>query len=93
MGAEKPPHSRDEVAGSHREPGSERQTTAADTDATGAQTEKLMEEVLHAENLHGDSRTGSRCFGHCSGPFEPPCTDPYARWCGGTGRETSPPTR
>jgi hypothetical protein len=50
MGAEQPPHSRDEVARSHRELGSERQTTAADADTTGAQTEKLMEKVLHPEN-------------------------------------------
>ena len=51
MGSEKPPHSRDEVAGSHREPGSERQTTAADSEATGAQSEKLMEKMLHPDNL------------------------------------------
>src|SRR5262245_10166303 len=41
----------------------------------------------------GDSRTFSSNTGPCSGPHEPPCTDPYARWCGGTGRVTFPPTR
>ncbi len=30
-------------------------------------------------------------IGYCS--LEPPCTVPYARWCGGTGRATFPPTR
>jgi hypothetical protein len=42
---------------------------------------------------HGDSRTFSINTGPCRGPHEPPCTDPYARWCGGTGRVTFPPTR
>lgn len=26
-------------------------------------------------------------------PCEPPCTEPYARWCGRTGAERPPPTR
>jgi RNA-directed DNA polymerase len=51
MGPEKAPHSRNEVAGSHRESWSERQITAADSEATEAQSEKLMEEVLHQDNL------------------------------------------
>ena len=55
MGSEKPPHSRDEVTSSHREPGSERQTTAADSEATEAQSARLTEEVLHPENLTEDS--------------------------------------
>ena len=31
--------------------------------------------------------------GICSGALEPPCTEPYARWCGRTGGVTLPPTR
>ena len=51
MGAEMPRDPRKAVAGSHRESGALRQTTAADAEQPGPQTEALMEEVLHSENL------------------------------------------
>lgn len=31
--------------------------------------------------------------GTCSGPLEPPCSEPYARWHGGTKGASPPPTR
>jgi len=51
MAAEMPREPRKEVASSHRESGVERQTTAAAADQLGPQTDRLMEEVLHTENL------------------------------------------
>jgi len=51
MGAEMPRDPWKAVAGSHQESGAERQTTAADAEQPGPQTEELMEEVLHIENL------------------------------------------
>jgi RNA-directed DNA polymerase len=51
MGAEMPRRPRKEAARSRHEPGSVRQTTPATVDKIGPQTEKLMEEVLHRENL------------------------------------------
>lgn len=51
MGAEMPRRSRKEAAGSRHEPGIVRQTAPAAVDKIGPQTEKLMEEVLHRENL------------------------------------------
>jgi len=51
MGAEMPRRPRKEAAGSRHEPGTVRQTTAAAVETIGPQTEKLMEEVLHRENL------------------------------------------
>ena len=51
MGAEMPRDPWKAVAGSHQESGATRQTTAADAEQPGPQTEELMEEVLHTENL------------------------------------------
>jgi RNA-directed DNA polymerase len=51
MAAEMPREPRKDVASSHRESGVERQTTAAAANQLGPQTECLMEEVLHSENL------------------------------------------
>jgi RNA-directed DNA polymerase len=42
---------------------------------------------------HEGSGAFSINIGPCSGPHEPPCTAPYVRWCGVTGRATFPPTR
>ena len=46
---------------------------------------------------HGPDRTTDPDValnsGICSGALEPPCTEPYARWCGRTGGVTLPPTR
>ena len=51
MGAEMPRRSRKEAAGSRHEPRIVRQTAPAVADKIGPQTEELMEEVLHSENL------------------------------------------
>ena len=51
MGAEMPRRPRKEATGSRHEPGIVRQTAPAAVDKIGPQTEKLMEEVLHRENL------------------------------------------
>ena len=51
MAGENPHRSRDEVASSHRERVPERQPTAAESEWKGPQTDRLMEEVLHSENL------------------------------------------
>ena len=91
-----------EAAGSRHGPEVARQTVTAETETIGPPTEMLMEEMLRRENLIaaliGYWQTGafSACsinFGPGCGPLEPPCTVPYARWCGGTGGATLPPTR
>ncbi|MCG6906956.1 MAG: hypothetical protein LJE63_10060 [Desulfobacteraceae bacterium] len=50
-----------------------------------------MRSSITASWPHGDFGAFSINIGPCNGPNEPPCTVPYARWCGGTGRATFPP--
>jgi hypothetical protein len=60
---------------------------------SGQKTIALMEAAVERENMF-------LVLWHClinGNDFnifhEPPCTEPYARWCGRTGEVTSPPTR
>ena len=58
--------------------------TACDEEA-GDETAKVMEEVLRRV-----SGAFSMNIADLRIPYEPPCTEPYARWCGSRGRVTAP---
>jgi hypothetical protein len=84
MRAEKFQRPGKQVAGSRHESGGVRQTAPAEGEFIGPQPQTLMEEVLR----RGASGPFSINSGLGSGPREPPCTVPYARWCGRTGEAT-----
>ena len=62
---------------------SESQTHTACDEKAGDETAKLMEEVLRRGAF-------SMNIADLRIPSEPPCTEPYARWCGSRGRATAP---
>jgi hypothetical protein len=58
-------------------PGTEPPAATRETEHP-AEDERLMEVICNRENRSRGASSGSSLTAQ---PIEPPCTDPYARWC------------
>jgi hypothetical protein len=89
--AERPERPEKASGGTAHGPGVDRQARTACEGNAGDGAPMLMEEVVRRENLmNWVSCVCSRSIRGLRALREPPCTEPYARWCGSWGWATVP---